>query len=640
MRQALILAGGKGTRLASRLNGAPKPLVKIDGTPLLERQLSLLSKHGFGHVLLLANHRADALEEFCADFSSPGMRIDVVQDSKGARGTAGAVYDALPLLEATFLVLYGDTLLDIDLTRFGQAHQRANQKFGALATLFLHPNNHPYDSDLVEVDEEDRIRAFYAKPHQSGAFHGNLVNAALYVLDRQLIGRVPAGDGIVDFGRDLFPQALEAGAPLAGYSTYEYIKDVGTPDRLDQAEADLRSGKVARCALSLPQKAVFLDRDGTLNRPAGHISSPEALELIDGAAPAVARLNHAEYRCVLVTNQPVLARGECSAEQLYRIHGKLATLLGRSGGFLDAIYVCPHHPENGFVGEVIELKIPCDCRKPKAGLLLKAKADLSIDLTRSWMVGDSAADIGAARAAGVRSILVRTGGAVSTMLDEEPDYELDDLSSAADFIVSGHAALAELVAPIAESLVAGALVRIAGQSRRGKSVVASLLRELLIERALDAVHVRLDRWLIRHQQRPAGSDPHARFDWKRLHWQLGPWAAGSPLWTRLPTYDPHGGADRAGPRLALSKEGIMIVDGTFAFDFAPASKRQTINIFVDGPEKLRAERFAQEYTRRGLSAAAIEELYRQRLDEEAPMIESTRQQADLVLVPPPHPNGR
>src|SRR5262249_44491 len=129
-----------------------------------------------------------------------------------------------------------------------------------------------------------------------------------------------------DFGKDLFPAALEAGVPLHGYVTFEYIKDIGTPDRLDRAEADLRSGKVARSRLSEPQKAVFLDRDGTLNRPAGHIAVPEALELFDGVGASVARLNRAEYRCVLVTNQPVLARGECSPEGLDRIHARLETL--------------------------------------------------------------------------------------------------------------------------------------------------------------------------------------------------------------------------------------------------------------------------------------------------------------------------
>lgn len=634
MRQALILAGGQGTRLASRLNGAPKPLVKIDGTPLLERQLAMLAKHDIDHVLVMANYRTDALAEYCASLHFPTMQVDIVPDKGGPRGTAGAVYDAAHLLAPTFLVLYGDTLVDVDLHRFWRSHLDASRSFGALGSLFLHPNDHPHDSDLVDMDHHGVIQAFHPKPHRAGQWHRNLVNAALYILDRELLDRVAVGGGVVDFGKDLFPAALAQDIPLHGYATFEYIKDIGTPERLDRAEADLRSGKVARSRLGQPQKAVFLDRDGTLNHPAGHIASPAALELIDGVGEAVSRLNRAEYRCVMVTNQPVLARGECDAAGLDRIHAKLESVLGQHGAFLDASYVCPHHPEKGFTGEVPELKMVCDCRKPAPGMVLRAQVDLGIDRAQSWMVGDSAADIGAARAAGVRSVLVRTGNATATMLPVEPDYEVADLPAAVSLILDQHPALRAILQPIVGALRAGTVVRVAGQSRQGKSLIAGVLREMLAGCGYFTAHVRLDRWLLRPERRQPGEAPRNRIDWARLTEQLGPWFSGDSLEVEMPCYDPARFSHRGAAQLRLPRDGILIADGTFAFDVAPDSVRPGLNLFIDGEEPPRAARFLAEYRRRGLTPEEAEALYIERRVDEFPAVEAQRIRADHVLSVP------
>ncbi len=491
--QAVILAGGKGTRLATRLGGLPKPLVDVDGEPLLSRQLRQLSAAGFSDVILLVSHGEDAIRQFCATLSCNQMKVVVRTDGNAPRGTAGAVFGTSDILADRFLVVYGDTLFDIDLERFWQAHLAA-QKRGAEATLFLHPNDHPYDSDLVDIDASGRIVAFHSKPHLTGEFRRNLVNAALYAVERKLILDFPIEEGIVDFGKNLFPRMVSENRWLQGYQTFEYIKDLGTPERLDRVVADLRSGKVERARLEEPQKAVFLDRDGTLNLPAGHIKSPQQLVLMPDAGEAVRMLNKAEFRCVLVTNQPVLARGDCTDAELSRIHAKLETGLGEKGGFLDAIYYCPHHPDAGFPGEVTALKRICDCRKPAPGMLLKARADLGLDFKKSFMIGDSDADISAARAAGVRPILVRTGGATATSLRVPPDAEFATLTDAAHFIVVGEAAWREALKPVIKSVKPGMLLRVAGQSRSGKSTAASVLRWMLIEAGIETAHVRLDHW--------------------------------------------------------------------------------------------------------------------------------------------------
>ena len=190
------------------------------------------------------------------------------------------------------------------------------------------------------------------------------------------------------------------------YDSPEYVKDMGTPDRFHQVEEDFKAGRVSAKNLSNKQKAVFLDRDGTINKYVGFLRNINDFELIDGVSEAIKRINASGYLAIVITNQPVIARGEVTYEELNKIHNKMETLLGNEGAYLDAIYYCPHHPDSGFVGEVKELKIDCDCRKPKPGLLLKASQELNIDLSQSWMIGDSKNDIMAGKNAGCKTALI------------------------------------------------------------------------------------------------------------------------------------------------------------------------------------------------------------------------------------------
>ena len=432
-RQAVILAGGKGTRLRARLGDLPKPLVDIGGTPLLERQIALVKRHGFTEVLVLVNHGARQIVEFCADRGNWGLRVDCLDDG-APRGTAGATLAALPRLAEEFLVIYGDTMLEIDLARFYAFHRATP---GAAATLLLHPNDHPHDSDLVEVDDALRITAFHPRPHDPRRYYQNLVNAALYYVRRTSLEPWRSRPGPLDFGSDVFPEMLSRGQVLAGYNCPEYIKDCGTPERLDAVRADVAAGRVARASLNTAQRAVFLDRDGTINREVGHLASHEQLELLPGAAQAIREINRSGYRAVVISNQPVLARGDCSWSELKRIHSKMETLLGRQGAYLDRIYFCPHHPHRGYAGEVAELKVSCDCRKPEIGMVKLAAKELNIELSQSWMVGDTPIDVLTARNAGMRAILVETGAPRSgegTSL--AADHVAPDLPAAARYILS------------------------------------------------------------------------------------------------------------------------------------------------------------------------------------------------------------
>lgn len=406
MKQLVILAGGMGTRLKARLGDLPKPMIPIGGRPLLEHHVELARRHGFEDIIIFACYRSDLIDRHFGDGSRWGVRLRTVVE-KEPLGTAGAVLAGYDLLAEEFAVTYGDTMVNVDLERIRQARAAID----ADAALLLHPNDHPSDSDLVEAGQAGWITAFHNRPHPSGHWFRNLVNAGLYIVKKTALQPWINSRQPLDFGRDLFPAMLAQKKRLLAYVSPEYIKDIGTPERYDRVGAEYDRGVVQRSSLATPQRAVFLDRDGTLVREVNGLTSPDQLELLPGAAQAVRELNHHGWLAILVTNQPVVAKGFCTEADIAVIHNKLDTLLGREHAYLDRVYWCPHHPEKGFAGERPELKMDCDCRKPKPGMVLQAARDLNLDLTACWLVGDTTTDVETARNAGIKSVLLGTGHA-------------------------------------------------------------------------------------------------------------------------------------------------------------------------------------------------------------------------------------
>jgi histidinol-phosphate phosphatase family protein len=437
-RQLIILAGGAGTRLRARLGDLPKPMISIAGKPLLEHQVALAKKFGFTDLIFFVHYRAGLIEKHFGDGKKLGVQIRYVLENEPL-GTAGAVLAGFEKLAERLVVLYGDTMVNVDLERIWQAHEKSQ----ADATLLLHPNDHVFDSDLVEVNSKSFVTAFHNRPHAENIWRQNLVNAGLYVLEKSALEPFrPSTPNlqpptVLDFGKDVFPAMVRAGEKLFGYNSPEFIKDIGTPERYDKIFAQFAAGIVQRSSFSTPQRAVFLDRDGTLVPDKDCLRSADELELLPHVTEAVHKLNLAGWRTVVVTNQPVIAKGFCDEAELQKMHNKLETLLGREHAFLDRIYFCPHHPEKGFPGERVELKIDCDCRKPKTGMIQKAVADLNLDLSQSWLVGDTTTDVQTARNAGVKSILLRTGHAGRDAKHKaQPDFTADNLLDAVNLILS------------------------------------------------------------------------------------------------------------------------------------------------------------------------------------------------------------
>ena len=468
--KAVIMAGGKGTRIRSVASDIPKPMIPVLDKPVLQYQIENLRHCGITDIILVTGYLSEAVRDYFGDGSSLGVKISYFNEDS-PMGTAGALYYLYRdgLLEDDFLLIMGDLMLSVDFKRFMEAHKAS----GAYATLFVHPNSHPFDSDLIVTDEVGRLEDFtedkcgldniaeaqsesekhlhkepahaMSKPvigviskkaeRPEDFYYHNQVNAGIYALSPKSAALVAEPIDKIDLDKDII-RPLIAENKVYAYRSTEYVKDMGTPERYNEVSEAVRTGTVERRNLSNRQRCIFLDRDGTINVEKGFLNNPDELELLPGAAEAIRRINASEYLAVLITNQPVIARGECSFEGLDEIQKKLDTLLGREGAYIDAMYYCPHHPHSGFEGEVKALKFKCRCRKGAPGMILKAAEELNIDTAASWMIGDKTSDVECGSRAGCKTVLLHTGAdGTDGRFDEPADMQASNLAEAVDIIL-------------------------------------------------------------------------------------------------------------------------------------------------------------------------------------------------------------
>lgn len=392
--KTVIMAGGRGTRIAAVNALVPKPMIDLYGKPILEYQIECLRKQNITDIILVVGYLGNVIEEYFGDGRAFHVNIEYLREEYPL-GTAGALYYLKDILKDDFLLINGDVIFDVNMDMFLKAHRQNC----ALATVLTHPNDHPYDSGIIIADNNGKVLKWMTKEEER-KWYKNRVNAGIHILSPELLERFDTLQKR-DLDRDILkPLILEN--QLYIYDSPEYIKDMGTPERYYEVKRDIESGMPAKRNLSVKQKAVFLDRDGTINRYVGFLNHIEDFSLIEGVEEAVKLINRSGYLAIVVTNQPVIARGELSWEQLREIHNKMETLLGNAGAYVDDIFCCPHHPDKGYAGEKAEYKRECECRKPRPGMLLNAARKYNIDLSRSWMVGDSMNDIEAGNNAGCR----------------------------------------------------------------------------------------------------------------------------------------------------------------------------------------------------------------------------------------------
>lgn len=417
--KTVIMAGGMGTRISKLFPDIPKPLIPIRDKngierPVLEWEILSLVSQGVTDIILTVSHMADKIEAYFGTGERFGCKIQYFVENEPL-GNAGALFKLRETLGSEpFLLLIADAMFDVDFNRMVVFHKEKK----ALATLFTHPNSHPYDSSVIVASSSGAVLQWLTKEDVRPGFYKNRVNAGLQVIDPQildmsgidakLVGKEDEKTGKiikVDMDRQLLKPLCNTGRIFA-YDSPEYCKDMGTPERFEQVSRDFQNGIVSDKNLSKPQRAIFLDRDGTINRHIGFLRKTDEFELLPGVAEAIRKINVSGYLAIVITNQPVVARGEVTASQLDLIHMKMESLLGRDGAYIDGLYYCPHHPDKGYAGEVEALKIDCDCRKPKPGLIFRAAKDFNISIENSWIIGDDWRDVYCGKNAGCKTALI------------------------------------------------------------------------------------------------------------------------------------------------------------------------------------------------------------------------------------------
>lgn len=621
VKKALILAGGKGTRLASIAKDIPKPMVELAGKPVLEHQINWCAREGVEEVTLITNHLHQIIEDYFGDGSQHGIKIKYYVEPQPL-GTVGGVANLKDEIDSTTLILYGDVVFDISLSKLLAFHKENQSE----ATLVVHPNDHPYDSDLVDTDDSGRVTHVYPKPHDGLERYKNLVNAALYVFEPSVFSHLEK-DVKADFGKDIFP-ALFDKIRMFGYSTPEYLKDMGTPDRWEKVSYDLQSGKVAARNLDKPQKAIFLDRDGVLNWDTDLIHRPEDFTLYPYTPPTLQRINRSDFLSVIITNQSVIARNLTNLEGLAEIHKKMETDLGAEGAFVDDIYFCPHHPDGGFPGENKAFKMVCECRKPKPGMILWASEKYNIDRSQSFMIGDSERDILAGRSAGCTTLAVRTGKGFEGA-KTQPDYFFANFEEAGNFILDDpyKETAEEIVSQVERK--PGFSIFIGGNARSGKTTVTSRLEIELKKRGKSVLRISLDDWILPKDQRKTENSVLENFQSDRLQSDLKRILAGEIV--EAPGYSTHPSFPQTPVSYQYQGEDVVLVEGVIALAIEEWRKQADLKIFKVLDEDKRKARFEEFYQWKGLEKADIEALYNSRYKMEYDFIDKDDIFADILI---------
>ncbi|MCR5507862.1 MAG: HAD-IIIA family hydrolase [Lachnospiraceae bacterium] len=447
--QVVVLMGGLGTRLKEYTKECPKPLVDVEGRPFFDYSLKLLMHHGFRKFLFLIGYRAEMIEEYYGDGSRLGISVTYCYDGKELLGTGGAVRRAYGLLEDDFLLMYGDSFMDIDyeetLYRYFEGKSRGMR---ALMTVLKNGNRFDKSNVVMDGTEIKLYDKMNMTPEMDYIDYGVCVYEKSLFEDEYLkdITGIPAESGAgenggpadIKFDIALIQNRLSLDKKIAAHIVTKRFYEIGSPGALNEFKG------YVKYRFNEMHPAVFLDRDGVLNEivfneDAEQMDSPQKVEQFKAfpeAAKAIKIMKEKGYYVFLATNQPGAAKGKCKLKTLYDINTMFVEQMAGQGADIDGVFMCPHYPsvcENTKEGFLIK---KCDCRKPKPGLLLKPGDIYNIDYDNSFMVGDSFTDIVAGQAAGVNTIFIGElkCDACRKLCDAGPTGIVRNVTEAAEFI--------------------------------------------------------------------------------------------------------------------------------------------------------------------------------------------------------------
>lgn len=619
--KAVILAGGQGTRLKELTQVIPKPMIPIAGKPLLEHHINILKKYNVTEIYITVNYLKDEIIHYFGDGDKFGVRIHYYEETIPL-GTVGGVKALENKLTEDFLVIYGDVLFDMNLNKLIQFHKQNR----GVATLVLHPNDHPYDSDLVDL-EKGIVKKFISKPHDL-PYYKNMVNAGVYVFTPEIFSYLKK-DEKADFGKDIFPALVKSNKVL-GYNTSEYLKDMGTPDRLDKVTNDWNSGKIKNRNIENKQVAIFLDRDGVINDDTEFIHKPEDFHLLPNTSKAIKKINQSDYLSIVVTNQSVVARGLCTMDELNLIHQKMETDLGKDRAYLDEIYFCPHHPDKGYEGEVVELKVDCECRKPKSGMFFEARDYFNIDLEKSYLIGDHERDIIAGKNAGCTTIGVATGKGFRNTKTKS-DFFFMDIEEAVNFIIDNpyEKNYEEIIDTINQSSKKPFVILVGGNSQSGKTTFASGLKRYLKLNEKSVLKIQLDDWIIPKEKRGKSHDPLHNFNAVKSSADIKRILAGGRI--ELEGYARALNQKPTPEKYQYTNEEVVIIEGVVALSIPYLNTIADLKIFKSIGVTEHKERVLRYLQWKGYSKTEANEIYTFRKEHEYTWVNSFEKFAEMVV---------
>ena len=389
-----ILIGGKGTRTKKISNKIPKSFLKIGNKSIIKRQLEKLKL--CKRIFLLSNKKISKFNN-----SLPYKNVIIIEENKPL-GNAGCLKNLIKFkdLKEDILIISGDLVFNFNIRKFRNFHKKNKSD----VTFLVHPNDHIVDSDALEINGKNQLIKFHKKPHSKKDI-GNLCLSGILIIKKKILNFIK-DNKFQDFSKDILPKLIKNKMKIYAYNTREYIKDAGTPKRINSIKKHLNIIKYTKGSLNKKIPAIFLDRDGVINKEYSSQHYQNPLEVIDGAFDAVKKINEKGFLSVIITNQSAVAKGVVTIDKVERDHKKLEYLFSTKGSYFDRIYYCPYYPIKGFKGENKIYKKKSRFRKPNNGMLLKAIKDLNIDIKKSYMVGDRNTDYLAAKKTNIKFLIV------------------------------------------------------------------------------------------------------------------------------------------------------------------------------------------------------------------------------------------
>lgn len=379
IQQAVILAGGLGTRMRPFTLKTPKPMILIYGKPFLEYTVDTLRENGIREVIILTGYLHRKIEDYFKDGEKFGLKIKYsfspVEDETGTR-----LKKAKDLLDDTFLLLYADNYWPLQLDQLFAFYKKMNTQ--GLITVYSNIDN--YTKNNTFVDDRGLVEV-YDKSLQTSGLNG--VDIGFFIFKKNVLENLPQEN--FSFEKVVLPKLISK-KQLAGFLTHHKYYGLSNLERIPVIEEFFK-----------PKKIILLDRDGVINKKppkAEYVKNWSEFEFLPGAIDALKLLSRKEYEIFIISNQAGIGRGVMTEENLKEINRKFLEVCKNEGINIKGIYYCPHNWDEG-----------CFCRKPKPGMLFKAAADHSFDLTKAIFIGDDERDEQAGQAADCRTILLQQG---------------------------------------------------------------------------------------------------------------------------------------------------------------------------------------------------------------------------------------